>query len=425
MITNTYTMIAVIQKLYPVVQFFKNRYFPDGKVYYSDKALIETKRKGRRVAPFVVPVVDGIVMESEGYQTYEIEAPYIIPKKTITPADIKKKAFGEDPNSGRTPADRAYDLEKEYLDDLRLSIMRRWELMCTEIITTGKVYMKHFATAEDAAKDVNYREAELQYYKDEFSNKYTFPKDWASMTIQEKVQEFYKIAQELHNRGVKCTDIVMTSDVSMGLMTDKEFMEFYKYNKVDIGTLKPEELPAGIVFNGTININGILMNLFTYDSVFENMDGSVKEFLPAGTIAFLEPGMGETVYCEVTFLEDDKDWHSYAQPIVPRFLSDERNNVMEIQEFSRPVPFPHDQEGWMVANIYDKSSDTGDTDISTLSLQEPFDMELKTADEINAMKKEDIVAYAESIGLDGLSEKQKLDELKAAVLNFQEETYEE
>lgn len=50
---------------------------------------------------------------------------------------------------------------------------------------------------------------------------------------------------------------------------------------------------------------------------------------------------------------------------------------------------------------------------------------LKTADEINAIgKKADVIAYAESIGLQGLNENQRLDELKEAVLNHQEERYE-
>ena len=35
MITNTYQLINSVKKMYPVVQFFKDRYFPDGKNFYS------------------------------------------------------------------------------------------------------------------------------------------------------------------------------------------------------------------------------------------------------------------------------------------------------------------------------------------------------------------------------------------------------
>jgi len=47
MVTDTYKLINAVKKMYPVVQFFKNRYFPDGKVYYSEKALVETKIASR------------------------------------------------------------------------------------------------------------------------------------------------------------------------------------------------------------------------------------------------------------------------------------------------------------------------------------------------------------------------------------------
>ena len=93
MVTETYKLINAIKKMYPVVQFFKNRYFPDGKVYYSEKALIETKKKGRVIAPFVVPVVGGIAITSEGYRAMEIDAPYIAPKKAITAEELEKKSL--------------------------------------------------------------------------------------------------------------------------------------------------------------------------------------------------------------------------------------------------------------------------------------------------------------------------------------------
>ena len=80
MIRETYKLVKTVKKMYPVVQFLKDRYFPDGPVYYSEKALIEFKKKGRKIAPFVIPLVNGIVMEKDGYRTDIVDAPYIAPK---------------------------------------------------------------------------------------------------------------------------------------------------------------------------------------------------------------------------------------------------------------------------------------------------------------------------------------------------------
>lgn len=423
MVVETTKLIGAIKKMYPVAQFFKDRYFPDGQVFYSEKALIEMKKGGRRVAPFVVPVVNGIVMDAEGYKAEEVRAPYIAPKMPITPDDLAKKAFGESPESGRSPAQRENEIEAEHMDDLRKAILRRHELMCTDIITTGQTTMKHYATADDAAKDKNAKVLQLRYFDAKFENTYEFEKDFATMPAKEKILEFYKIAQILKKRGVAASDIVMTGDVSMLLMTDMDFLKYYDVNKVNMGAIDQKTLPNGVTYNGSININGIIFNMFTYDEYYEDLDGEVKPFLPSGTIAFLQPGMGKTAYAQVTFVKGS-GFVSYAQKIVPRVVADESNNLMEVQVFSRPVPYPLDMDGWMVANIHDyKGKATKDTDgASAESLSEDgTGVTLKTAEEINAMTtKAAVIAYGESIGMTGLSSTSSLTELKEAVIAYQE-----
>lgn len=426
MIRETYKLVKTVKKMYPVVQFLKDRYFPDGPVYYSEKALIEFKKKGRKIAPFVVPLVNGIVMEKDGYRTDIVDAPYIAPKRVITAKELEQKAFGESPESGRSPEQRENELESEFIDDNRISILRRHEKMCADILLMGQVIMKHYATAEDAAKGENYDFKYLRFYEGEFKNKYKFTKKFKDMTTAEKIQEFYKMATVLRKRGVRATDIVMTSDVSMLLMSDKDFLEFYNKAKVNIGEINPTELPDGVVSNGSININGVVMTLFTYDEIYEDLDGEEKAILPAGTIAFLQPNMGTTVYAQVTFYTKD-GFKSYAEKIVPRLVGDEKSNMAEVQAFSRPVMYPNDMDGWLVANIYDEVASTQTEADNSVDTHEPPTADvstLKTEAEITAMtKKAELIAYATSIGLSGLDNSMKLDELQDAILNYQEEIY--
>ena len=426
MIRETYKLVKTVKKMYPVVQFLKDRYFPDGPVYYSEKALIEFKKKGRKIAPFVIPLVNGIVMEKDGYRTDIVDAPYIAPKRVITAKELEQKAFGESPESGRSPEQRENELESEFIDDNRISILRRHEKMCADILLTGQVIMKHYATAEDAAKGENYDFKYLRFYEGEFKNKYKFTKKFKDMTTAEKIQEFYKMATVLRKRGVRATDIVMTSDVSMLLMSDKDFLEFYNKAKVNIGEINPTELPDGVVSNGSININGVVMTLFTYDEIYEDLDGEEKAILPAGTIAFLQPNMGTTVYAQVTFYTKD-GFKSYAEKIVPRLVGDEKSNMAEVQAFSRPVMYPNDMDGWLVANIYDETASTQTEADNSVDTHEPPTADvstLKTEAEITAMtKKAELIAYATSVGLSGLDNSMKLDELQDAILNYQEEIY--
>lgn len=427
MVRETFTLINCIKKMYPVNEFIHKRYFPDGKVFYSDKVLVETKEKGRKVAPFVVPVVGGITMDKDAYKAYEIEAPYIAPKLPITAEDLAKKAFGESPDSGRSPEDRENEVEAEHLDDLRASILRRQELMCAEILLDGEVKMKHYSSAEDAVRGEKYQLKLLRFYNGEFKNRYRFTKDFKSMTASEKIQELFKMAAILQKRNIRATDLVMTADVSMLFMSDIDFLEFFNKAKVEMGDIKSEELPDGVVCNGRININGVVMTLFTYDEFYEDLDGSIKPIFPAGTLALLHPGIGETVYGQVTLLENG-GFHSYAEKVVPRLLEVEKENLIEVQSYSRPVPYPFDWDSWLVSNIYDEVVTKAVADNSVDTDEEAVDgVVLKTPEEIGAMnKKADVVAYAESIGLNGLDANiMKLEELKDAVLNYQEEVYEE
>lgn len=423
MVTETYKLINTIKKMYAVHTFFKDRYFPDGVTYYSEKALIESKKGGRKVAPFVIPVVGGIVMDAEGYRADYVKAPYIAPKMPITADELELKAFGEAPNSNRTPASRENEIQSEHMDDMRLSIYRRHELMITELLTTGRIVMKHFATADDAIRDENYQVMILQFYDQKFDNVYKFSKSWMSMSAEEKLREFYKISLILRKKGVRATDIVMTGDVSMQLMTDKEFLEYYNKLHVNTGEIDQKQLPNGVVCNGCINVNGVIFTMFTYDEVYEELDGQIKEMLPKGTILFLHPKMGSTAYAQVTFVKGT-GFVSHAEKIVPRVVVSETDNIIEVQTFSRPVPYPLDWEGWLVANIYDPIEGSGDEADGgdDIRVDELFDTELKTEAEIRAMtKKDDVIAYATSIGLNGLTTASTLEELKEAVLGYQDE----
>ena len=419
MIRETETLIAAVKKMYPVALFFKNRYFPDGQAFYSEKALVEMKKGGRTIAPFAIPAAGGIALEKQGYRTEYLEGPYIAPKMLITAGDLAKKAFGESPESGRSPEQREEELESDVLDELRIAIFRRQEKMCVDIITNGEVLMEHYANTDDASKGINKKEMYFRYYEDKFDNKYTLSKKFSEMKAAEKIKELYKMASILISRGVRATDLVMTADVSMELMADSDFLEFFNKARVESGTINQELLPDGVACNGTINVNGLVLTMFTYAERYVDLDGKEREMLPSGTLAMLTPNMGETAYAQVSLVKEGSGYHSYAEPIVNRIVEDVKGNTVEVQAFSRPVPYPKDWDGWLVANTNDV---TRQSDSKTVSDSDTTEVTYKTADEINAMSaKADLIAYGESIGMTGLNSNSSLAELRTAILNYQEE----
>lgn len=429
MVTKTTQLINTVKKMYPVVQFFKDRYFPDGKCFHSDEVLIECKKGGREIAPFVIPYVNGIAMRSRKYSGYKFEPPYIAPKSVITVQDLRNKAFGEDPNSGRSAESRENEVQAERMDDLRAAVLRRFEQMCAEILTTGACVMKHYAKPDDYGTE-KYKTLKLTFYEDEFENQYALSKPWKEMSVQEKIMVFNSMARVMKRRGVKVTDLVLGSDVSTDLFADIDFLEYFDKKNVNFGAVDQQELPEGVTFNGTINVMGIMLNIFTYDEMYEDIDGDMKEFIPSGAIMMLTPGMGTTAYGPVDFVGSDGAVHSYAEKLVPRVRPDDDNNLITVHMYSRPVPYPLDFESWLIADINAEVAAANEPEAAMYSAGDGYvgtddagtDVTFKTVDEINAMtKKADVIAYAESIGLSGLTDASTLAELKEAVINYQDD----
>lgn len=349
MMKDTYQLIGAVKQMYPVMQFFKDRYFPDGRNFYSEEVVIDSKKQGQKIAPFVVPLSDGITMENEGYRTDILKAPMIAVKKPITPEDVWKRSFGEDPNSNRSPASRQNEILADNLDQMRNAILRRHEKMCTDIITTGKTEIDQYASADDAAKGKNAVKAELRFYDSTFGNRHITGKIFANMTAAEKIKLFYDMATVMRKRGFTATDLVLTSDVAATLFGDSDFLDYYDKLRLFSGVIEPEELPDGVVKSGTVNVRGVALTIYIYDAEYVDLDGSSKPFLPTGFIGMLRPNIGKTVYGQVTFVKGDS-LTSYADKIVPRVVASENDNIIMTQMFSRPVPYPEFTDGWLVAD---------------------------------------------------------------------------
>lgn len=145
-------------------------------------------------------------------------------------------------------------------------------------------------------------------------------------------------------------DVVLGANVAVDLFGDEEFLEYFNKKSVNFGTIDAQELPEGVVYNGKINIMGVMLDFFTYDEEYEDLDGQNKGFISKDAIIMLAPGLGETVYGSVDFVTKDGSVESYAEKIVPRVIPDENNNIITVIESSRPVSYPKDMEGWLICD---------------------------------------------------------------------------
>lgn len=343
---STTRMLMAVKKLYPVFTWFKNRYFPtqDADVFPTSKVLIETAKGGKKMAPFVLPIVGGMVMEREGYEAREYEPPCINPKKKLTIDDLNVKGFGEDLYSEKTPEQRQEEVLGEDLREMYDSIDRRIEWMCVQLLLNGQITMNHVAD-ESSGKTI---QKVLRFYNSEygFQNLYTPSKKW-NEEGNDKYADLDAMVHILNQANCRAADLILSGDLVKDFIEDEKIQNLFSIRRMELGTIAPIETPEGVGYLGTINVRGKNLNIFAVDAVIED-----KPLLAEGTVILTAPGMGRTLYGSVTQLEQsDNAFHTYRAQVVPKYIADPKKNIREVMLTSRPVPVPNDTEAWVVAKV--------------------------------------------------------------------------
>lgn len=343
---STTRMLMAVKKLYPVFTWFKNRYFPtqDGDIFPTSQVLIETKKGGQKMAPFVLPIVGGMVMEREGYEARVYEPPCINPKKKLTIDDLNVKGFGEDLYSEKTPEQRQEEVLGEDLSEMYDSIDRRIEWMCVQLLLNGQIVMHHVAD-ENSGKTIP---KVLRFYKTEdgFQNQYTPAKKW-SEEGHDKYADLDAMVHIMNKNHCSASDLILSGDLAKDFVEDEKIQTLFNIRRMELGSITPIETPEGVGYFGTITVRGKNLNIFVVDA---NVDG--EPLLAEGTVILTAPGMGRTLYGAVTQLEQsDNLYHTYRAQVVPKYIADPKKNIREVMLTSRPVPIPNDTEAWVVAKV--------------------------------------------------------------------------
>lgn len=347
---ETRTLIKTAKKIYPVLTWFRNRYFPtsDQDIFPTKKVLIEYKEGGKKMAPFVIPRKGGITMEREGYIAKDYTPPYIAPQRPLTIDDLNDKGFGEDLYTNMTPEQRQAQVLGEDLSELSEMIDRREEWMCAEVLFKGEVVMKHYAEKYGVGTPV---EKVLRFYDSAFDNEFIPTTDWdaTGATIYDDLEAMVLM---LVQAGCKATDLVMSSSVWKAFINDAKIQKLYDLARINVGNIEPMELPDGVAYMGQIVIGGKKLDIFVYAEQYEDENGTTQTYMPSGNILITAPGMGRMLYGAITQIEqEDGVFHTYTGRKIPKYISDPKNELREIRVASAPIPVPNDRKGWVVAEV--------------------------------------------------------------------------
>lgn len=334
---ETRTMLKFVDRMPRVTTFLRDTIFKGRDLSPTAKVDVDIRKGRAKVAPYVSEKIGGKVVENSGYQTLTFEPPLVAPTTITTAADLQNRQMGENLYSSRTPDERAAAKLVDDLKDLDDMITRREEVMCAEAIFNGEVEVK--GEGVDYVINFNHTNREAlsggDLWSASTSNKYADLKRWV---------------RAVQSTGFVNPDIVIISpDVTDSLLADEEIKKLLDIRNVNIGELRPQNLPNGATYIGKLaGVGEIYEYAGTY---YDESIQDTKPIVPNGHVAVIatEAAFG-MAYAAVTIAKDE-DLVTYEADRVPDSWTEKRPARKILQLSSKPLPIPKEVNSWYVAKV--------------------------------------------------------------------------
>lgn len=351
-LTKTHTLLAAYEALPPVTSFLKDRYFPTNAmtdIFNTEDVLVDYKDGVKKVAPFVAESVGGMIIARTGFTTDKFEPPLIAPARSLTIDDLRKRGFGEAIFNGLSPAQRETMITLRDLQELDAMTTRREEIMAAETMINSKCVMKHITNV--SSPETSPQEKTIVFYSGGTNpNVYTPTVGWDASGAK-ILDDLNAMVQMLTSKGLPAEDLIVSGDVASAIINDATLQKLLDVNRMNLGGVAPLELPAGAAHIGTLNVYGKMIKIISYTETYEDDEGTVTPYIPAGTVILTAPACGRGLYGCVTQLEMDGEFYSYPGRRVPLYRADFSANTRKLVLSSRPVLIPKVKGCWVSAKV--------------------------------------------------------------------------
>lgn len=350
---STIVLLASVQEIAAARSFLLDRYFPTNEasdVFTTTDVLVEYKKGTKTAAPFVAPRKNGIAVLREGYEMKRFSPSHIAPKRTLSIDELTKRGFGEALYSNLTPQQRQGVIIMKDLDELKQMNTRRKEEMAAQVMFTNACVMREYV--DDLG---NYEEKEVRFY-DGVQNPatYTPSANWNTSEASGKqiINDFAAMIKMLTSRGLPATEAVVAPDVADVILNNEWIIKLMDNRRLEIGGINPEALPSGASKIARLNIKGRMLDILSYEEEYEEIGGTIRSYIPAGSVCVTAPAAGRCVYGAITQLEQaDGEFHTYTGIDVPKFTSDANSNTRELMLSTAPLCMPMNANPFITAKV--------------------------------------------------------------------------
>lgn len=269
---ETSELLTVVENLPPVQSYWLDLYF--NRQFNSDSEWIDLDLidRGRRLAPFVAPNVQGQPMVSQRDYTRRFKPAYIKPKDPVDPARAMVRRAGEQWGGSLSPQEREDLIVADIFRVHDESIRRRWEWMACEAIKFGQV----------TVEGENYPSRTVVFGRASTHTVTLSGTARWNQTGSDPIADITAWAVLMQRSGRPARRLTMGVNASVSFFSNAKVKELFETRRGSTFTAE-SRIASGetAVYHGTLP-GGI--ELWTYHDFYENNDGTEIEFLDANAV---------------------------------------------------------------------------------------------------------------------------------------------
>lgn len=232
-------------------------------------------------------------------------------------------------------------IEDAYL----LSTQEEWNVPCPEcgawmaaetMIGNGCVMQEYIDGATKGDSLV------VKFYDGTSDHTYTASKKW-----NENGGDFWgdvkAMCRMLSARGLPAKDLILGTDVADYILTDERTRQLLDKNSgIIVGEIRQQLTQYdGVVFMGTLNFGGFMLNVFSVDETYEDETGKSARYFPATAAMVTAPDCGHMMYGSITQMDYGKtDYTTYAAKRVAKLVVDQDKDTRKLRLGCRPLAAP-------------------------------------------------------------------------------------
>jgi hypothetical protein len=338
---NTSAAVEALKLYTPPAQFLLNNFFGLER-YFSGRFLtVDTKRQRQVLAPVVSRYHPGVVVKRPAVSTQFYDVPKIAPYRVLTLGELDQRPEGEPPVRNKDAAKNAAAIVVDDLDELGDLILRRTELYASQILTTGKVRYR-----------LDGGDFEEFGYGPGVPTIYNPPKPWTDPTAN-PLQDLKIVRASIIAATGSAPDILVLSDQAADAMLSNPIVQGQlDHLHMIVGQIQPTR-PAGTAqWLGRLLFPALEMWSYSECYIDETDEVTVTPMIPPHcAIVGTSVPSGTAFYGSILQMDDDGFTESAQAKLVPRIITDLKNEDSEIRVQSRPCLVPNDVMSWTLINV--------------------------------------------------------------------------